>query len=183
MFFGLIEPFAFLYERAFNMDEAIHEHRELEHALDLTGVRVHRLKHLAIKLAREDPELVGMLTKYAKGIVKFEGPAAEVKRARREFERNLPELGVETIFSVLVFRPSIRLDQKRGIRMMYPRVQLDVPLANLFFMRDQQVASDLGLIVGRMSKPQRRMEPDITSTILEMAGAKIVNRVKSPGTF
>jgi len=32
MFFGLIEPFAFLYERAFNMDEAIHEHRELEHA-------------------------------------------------------------------------------------------------------------------------------------------------------
>src|SRR6266516_1471958 len=148
MFFGLIEPFAFLYERAFNMDEAIHEHRELEHALDLTGVRVHRLKHLAIKLAREEPEL-----------------------------------GIETIFSVLVFRPSIRLDQKRGVRMMYPRVQLDVPLANLFFIRDQQVASDLGLIVGRMSKPQRRMEPDITSTILEMAGAKIVNRVKAPGTF
>ena len=183
MFFGLIEPFAFLYERAFNMDEAIHEHRELEHALDLTGVRVHRLKHLAIKLAREDPELVGMLTKYAKGIVKFEGPVAEVKRAQREFERNLPELGIETIFSVLVFRPSIRLDQKRGVRMMYPRVQLDVPLANLFFMRDQQVASDLGLIVGRMSKPQRRMEPDITSTILEMVGAKVVNRVKAPGTF
>src|SRR2546430_15752401 len=48
MFFGLIEPFAFLYERAFNMDEAIDEHRELEHALDLTGVRVHRLKHLVI---------------------------------------------------------------------------------------------------------------------------------------
>jgi arginine deiminase len=27
------------------------------------------------------------------------------------------------------------------------------------------------------------MEPDITSTILEMAGAKLVNRVKAPGTF
>src|SRR5207245_11483689 len=91
MFFGIIELFAFLYERAFNMDEAIHEHRELEHALDLTGVRVHRLKHLAIKLAREDAELVGMLTKYAKGIVKFEDAVAEVKRERREFERNQPE--------------------------------------------------------------------------------------------
>jgi arginine deiminase len=183
MFFGLIEPFAFLYERAFNMDEAIHEHTELEHALNLTGIRVHPLKHLAIQLARENHEIVGMLAKYAKGIVKFEGPASEVKRARREFERNLPDLGIETIFSILVFRPSIRLDQKRGVRVMYPRVQLDVPLANLFFMRDQQVASDLGLIVGRMSKPQRRMEPEITSTILEMAGAKIVHRVASPGTF
>src|SRR5260370_5206264 len=50
-------------------------------------------------------------------------------------------------------------------------------------MRDQQVASDLGLIVGRMSKPQRRMEPAITRTILEMAGAKSVNGVKAPGTF
>src|SRR2546430_17449391 len=67
--------------------------------------------------------------------------------------------------------------------MRYRRVPVDVPLANLFSMRDQQVASHLGLIVGGMSKPQRRMEPDITSTILEMAGAKIVNRVKAPGTF
>src|SRR5437016_14633314 len=123
-----------------------------------------------------------MWTKYAKGVVKFGGPVAGVKRARREFERTPPELGIESIVSVLVFRPSIRLDQKRGVRMMYPRIQLDVPLANLFFMRDQQVASDLGLIAGRMSKPQRRMEPDITSTILEMAGAKIVKRVKRPGT-
>src|SRR2546427_12991097 len=67
--------------------------------------------------------------------------------------------------------------------MMTRRVKLDAPLANMFLRRDKQVASDLGLIVGRMSKPQRRMEPDITSTILEMAGAKIVNRVKAPGTF
>src|SRR5207245_10374478 len=77
----------------------------------------------------------------------------------------------------------IRLSRKRGVRMMYHGVQLDVPFANLFFMRDQQVASDLGLIVSTMSKPQRRMEPDITSTILEMAGAKIVKRVKAPGTL
>ncbi len=52
MFFGLIEPFAFLYERAFNMDEAIHEHRELEHALDLTGVRVHRLTSSKVQLLK-----------------------------------------------------------------------------------------------------------------------------------
>src|SRR5947199_10548704 len=34
-----------------------------------------------------------------------------------------------------------------------------------------------------MSKPQRRMEPDITSNILEMVGTKVVNRVKAPRTF
>src|SRR5947199_8647084 len=67
--------------------------------------------------------------------------------------------------------------------MIVPGASLDVPLDNLFFMREQQVTSDQGLIVGRMSKPQRRMEPVLTGTILEMAGAKIAHRVASPGTF
>jgi arginine deiminase len=183
MFFGLIEPFAFLYERSFNMDLAIHEHDELRHALDTTGARVHRLRSLAIRLAREDPEIVHRLRNYAKKIVKFEGSPTEVGRARREFETNLSDLGVQTLFNILVLRPSIKLDQKEGVRVIFPRVSLDVPLANLFFMRDQQVASDKGLIIGRMSKPQRRMEPDLTGTILEMAGAKIAHHVTPQGTF
>jgi arginine deiminase len=183
MFFGLIEPFSFLYERSFNMDLAIHEHDELRHALDTTGARVHRLRSLAIRLAREDSEIVRRLRKHAKKIVTFEGPPVEVRRAHREFESNLADLGVQTLFNILVLRPSINLDSKRGVRVIFPRVSLDVPLANLYFMRDQQVASDIGLILGRMSKPQRRMEPTLTGTILEMAGANIVQRVRSPGTF
>src|ERR671922_298379 len=58
MFFGLIEPFAFLYERSFNMDLAIHEHNELRHALQATGARVHQLRSMAIRQAREDSEIV-----------------------------------------------------------------------------------------------------------------------------
>lgn len=183
MFFGLIEPFSFLYERSFNMDLAIHEHNELWHALETTGARVHRLRSLAIHLAREDPEIIRRLRNYAKKIVAFEGAPSEARRARREFEKNLSDLGVQTLFNILVLRPSISLDRKKGVRVIFPRVSLDVPLANLFFMRDQQVASDRGLIVGRMSKPQRRMEPTLTGTILEMAGAKIVHHVHSQGTF
>jgi arginine deiminase len=183
MFFGLIEPFAFLFERAFNMDEALHEHRELEHALDSLGARVHRLERLVVKQARDNPDSVRKLRDYAKRIVKFEGRSSEIKRARREFESNLAELGVGTVFHILILRPSIRIDQRKGIRMIFPRVSLDVPLANLVFMRDQQVATDTGLVVGRMSKPQRRMEPTITTTILELAGAKIVHSIRAPGTL
>ncbi|HYY92048.1 MAG TPA: arginine deiminase family protein [Candidatus Dormibacteraeota bacterium] len=183
MFFGLIEPFAFLYERSFNMDLAIHEHNELRHALQATGARVHQLRSMAIRQAREDSEIVRRLRKHAKKIVAFEGTPSEVKRAREEFEADITDLGVRTLFNILVLRPSIKLERKRGVRVLYPRVSLDVPLANLFFMRDQQVASDTGLIVSRMSKPQRRMEPTLTRTVLETAGARVVHQVASPGTF
>ena len=183
MFFGLMEPFSFLYERAFSMDEAIYEHSEMEHALGSAGVRVHRLKHMAIRLAKDDPKTTARARKYAQSIVKFTGPREDVAKARKAFASNMDTLDAETVFNILVLRPSVRLDEKKGVRIIFPRVTLDVPLANLFFMRDQQAVSDKGVIVSRMSKPQRRLEPLITSTVLEMAGAHIAHRVVAPGTF
>src|SRR5271167_1526128 len=100
MFFGLMAPFSFLYERAFSMDEAIYEHTELEHALSSAGVRVHRLKRLSINLAKENPALLERAREYAVRIVKFSGPANDAAEARREFKKSVTELDAETIFNV-----------------------------------------------------------------------------------
>ncbi|MDA4115651.1 MAG: arginine deiminase family protein [Thaumarchaeota archaeon] len=183
MFFGLMAPFSFLYERAFSMDEAIYEHTELEHALSSAGVRVHRLKRLSINLAKENPALLERARDYAVEIVKFSGPADDAAEARRAFKKSVADLDEETVFNVLLLRPSVALEERKGVRVVLPRVTLDVPLANLYFMRDQQAVSDRGVMVGRMSKPQRQMEPLITGAILEMAGAKVALRIKQPGTF
>lgn len=183
MFFGLMAPFSFLYERAFSMDEAIHEHKELEHTLSSAGVRVHRLKRLAVNFAKENPGLLERARDYAVGIVTFSGPTDQVTKARRGFKESVTDLDAETIFNILLLRPSIALEEKKGVRAVLPRVKLDVPLANLYFMRDQQAVSDRGVILGRMSKPQRRMEPLITGAVLEMTGARIACRIKPPGTF
>jgi arginine deiminase len=183
MFFGLMAPFSFLYERAFSMDEAVYEHTQLEHALSSAGVRVHRLKRLAVNLAKENAALLEKAREYAVGIVKFTGPSGDVIKARREFKKSATDLDAETVFNIMVLRPSVALEEKKGVRVVLPRVTLDVPLANLYFLRDQQAVSDRGVMVGRMSKPQRLMEPLMTGAILEMAGAKIACRVKQPGTF
>jgi arginine deiminase len=183
MFFGLMAPFSFLYERAFSMDEAIYEHRGLEHTLLSQGVKVHRLKRLAVNLAKEDPALLARARENALEIVRFTGPSREAAEARREFKESVNDLDAETIFNILLLRPSVALERRKGVRVVLPRVTLDVPLANLYFMRDQQAVSDMGVIIGRMSKPQRRLEPRITAAILEMAGAQLACRVRPPGTF
>jgi arginine deiminase len=183
MFFGLLEPFAFLYERAFSMDEAVYEHSELEHALGTTGARVHRLKRLAVHLAKENTAMIERARKYVMNVVNFRGPLHEVRKAKQEFKENITDLDPETIFNIMLLRPSVILEEKKSLNAIFPRVTLNVPLANLYFMRDQQAVSDLGVIVGRMSKPQRVMEPFITSTVLEISGAKIAYRVRPPGRF
>jgi len=183
MFMGLLEPYSFLYERAFSMDSAIFEHLELEHALDAAGVKVHRLKRTAVTIAKDNPLLMERVRNYVAKIVKFDGPAREVRQARRDFARNLPLLDPETLFNILLLRPTLRLRQGRGTRVIFPHVTLNVPLANLYFMRDQQALTDRGIVMSRMSKPQRRLEPFMTGMILELMGANVVYQVQPPGTF
>ncbi len=57
------------------------------------------------------------------------------------------------------------------------------PLANLYFMRDQQVVTPRGIIMANMAKPQRAREPELTRLLWEITGAPVVAGIKGTGTF
>jgi arginine deiminase len=183
MFFGLMEPYSFLYERAFRIDEATHEHAELEHALAEEGVRVRHLIHLAVELGHRHPDFLELIRSRVLDLVRYAGPREMVTRARAALVANLDRFDGETLFNILLLRPSIRLERHPGERVILPKVILDTPLANLYFMRDQQALTASGFILGRMSKPQRQNEPMLTGALLRTWGADIVTDIRSPGTF
>ena len=183
MFFGLMEPYSFLYERAFRVDEATYEHETLEHALTEEGVTVRRLVHLAIQLGHRHPEFLDRVRRQVLGLVRYTGPRAMVAQARAALRRNLDEFDGETLFRILVLRPSVHLAREPGERGILPKVTLDTPLANLYFLRDQQALSANGFVLGRMSKPQRRAEPFLTGALLRVWGADVAAEVRAPGTF
>jgi arginine deiminase len=97
--------------------------------------------------------------------------------------RNLDRFDGETLFNILLLRPSVHLARRPGVRVILPTVRLDTPLANLYFMRDQQALSANGYVRGRMSKPQRQNEPILTGALLRAWGAPFVTEVRAPGTF
>ncbi len=183
MFFGLTEPYSFLYERAFSIDEAVHEHAELEHALEEEGITVRRLKRLGVEVAARDPALVERVRRFALATIQYSGPKVMVERSRAALKRNLDRFDSETLFNILLLRPSVRLERHAGARVILPKVVLDTPLANLYFMRDQQALTPGGFVLGRMSKPQRAQEPALTGSLLRAWGARIAGEVRSPGTF
>lgn len=183
MFFGVLSPFSFLYEREFSITKAVREHQELERKLLDNGVKVRKLKDTVISLIKREEKLSERIRDFAAYVVKFRGPKREVERARREFMSSLEGFDEETIFNILVLQPSFFLESSRKYRTVLPRVVLEVPLANLFFMRDQQAVTDMGIFIGRLAKPQRRLETVLTGTLLELMGLEIIYRVKDPGTF
>jgi arginine deiminase len=183
MFFGLMEPFSFLYERAFRIEEATREHASLERALHDAGVTVRRLIHLAIEVGARRPDFLDRVRARVPGIVRYSGPRPIVERARTALHQNLDKFDDETLFNILLLRPSVRLARRSGERAILPTVELRTPLANLCFLRDQQALTANGYVLGRMSKPQRREEPALTGALLRTWGADIVAEVGSPGTF
>ncbi len=182
-FFGLLEPQSFLYERAFRIDEASYEHGALEHALTEAGVRVRHLIHLAIEIGRDHPFLMEEVRRRVVRLVRYSGPKSLVTAARSALRKNLDSFDGETLFNILLLRPSIALERGRVARAVRPRIRLDTPLANLCYLRDQQALTPNGYVLGRMSKPQRRHEPVLTGVLLRAGGATIAGAIGGPGTF
>ena len=101
MFFGLLEPYAALYERAFSRYEARREHERLEYTLrEEFGVRVLRLKETILDAADRDPAVRRRLVDWAHETVTIRGGRQEVAEARRSMEQNADALDSQHFFTL-----------------------------------------------------------------------------------
>ncbi|MCI4330230.1 MAG: arginine deiminase family protein [Thermoplasmata archaeon] len=180
-FFGLLEPYTSLYERVFSLQKARREHEELVETLRTGfGVHVQLLDQLLLQAAGRHKAVATELIDRVVETVTFGGPGAA--RARREFRETARHLDGEQLIQTLILAPSLRFERGRGARSVSSYTTLHVPLTNLFFLRDQQAVTDRGIVVGRLAKPQRRRETEITTFAWTASGERPVMRVES-GTF
>ncbi len=184
MFFGLLEPYAALYERAFSRYEARREHDHLERTLrEEFGVRVLRLKETILDAADRDPAVRRRLVDWAHETVTLRGGRREVAAARRSMEQNTDALDSQHFFTLLLLNPVIDVGRGRAGGGVDVHILERQPLANLYFMRDQQAVTDGSLVVARPAKRQRAREPEITRFLWEILGIPIAGTIREPGTF
>ncbi len=184
MYFGLLDPFASLYERSFNMEKAIKEHEILRYILKHEfKIGIISLKEKLLDLADESHVIREKLMDLANAKISYTGDIYEVKYAKYESEKNRDILDSNYYYNSLLLNPTVKLESGVGTRMIQLHVTENEPLSNLYFMRDQQAVTDMGIIVSRMSKPQRMREPEITKFLWECLNIPVTCEVKNPGTF
>lgn len=184
MFFGLLDPFASLYERAFSQRDALKEHEVLQYTLKHDfKVKVLPLKDTIVGLSLKKPSMKARLIELARKSISFTGSHGEVELACQEMEANSEILDPEHYFNTVLLSPSIEVEPRMTTRMINLNITQREPLTNLYFMRDQQVVTDKGMVLSRMSKPQRKREPQITKLFLEMVNEPPIYEVQGPGTF
>lgn len=184
MFFGLLDPYASLYERAFSQNDALKEHEQLTYTLKQEfKVDVISLKDTIINLSNKKTTNKNKLIDLAEKSVTFKGDEQEIKLAHQEMDSNRRLLDCEHYFNTIILNPCIELESRRSTRMIHLHVTEREPLSNIYFMRDQQIVTDQGMVLSRMSKPQRRREPILTRFLWEMLQETLIHEIKRPGTF
>ena len=185
MFLGLLEPYGSLYERAFSRDGARYEHDFLTRVLEKEfNIQVLHLKDSIIKGAQDNARVKQKLIDKARETIEYSGDKKYIEGAKKEFEQNCQYYDIMHFFYILLMHPLIQIKKKRGTR----NVALDIiqrqPLANLYFMRDQQFVTDKGIVLCRMAKPSRRRETDVTKFLWEeVLGLPILHEMTAPATI
>ena len=184
MFFGLLAPYASLYDRAFPQEAATGEHEHLGKVLhDHFGVTVLSLKDSIVSAATSDPEVRQRLVDSARKQIEFAGDAAEAGLEMLEFQKNSVAHDPGFFFDIILMNPEIGLSLGSGERDITLNITSRQPLSNLYFMRDQQVVTPNGVILGNLAKPQRARELLLTKMFWDCAKAHVAGEIKGPGTF
>ncbi|MGH9922683.1 MAG: arginine deiminase family protein [Nitrososphaerales archaeon] len=178
MFYGLLEPNSFLYDRAFDESHAIREHQELVSTLKNDfNVRVVELKTTLL----EKEDMIEKLVIKAQNVIEFKGPPSKVKQAKMRLRTYIGSYNPRHFLNILLLKPTVKLTIRGGNTI--PSINLRTPLSNLFYMRDQQILTDKGFVIVKPKLPQRRGEQLLSRIALESLNSKIIARVTSPGTF
>jgi arginine deiminase len=185
MFFGLLDPVSSLYERAFSRQGARKEHELMEDVLkNEFKIEVLRLKETILSAADRNPEIRKKLIQMARTIIAPSGDPKMVEKALKEFDQNAKYLDSQHFFNILIMNPGLAYAVDSGKANINLNVIQKQPLCNLYFMRDQQFATDQGLVMSRMSSPLRRGEVKVTKFLWEeVLQVPIALEIQEPGTI
>jgi arginine deiminase len=184
MFFGLLDPEASLYERAFDQEKAVKEHEALSEALkEQFKVKVSEMTDIIKEHAQKEQSVKDNVVKAALNSIDFSESGKRAKRLKDNIKENADSYGIDYFLNIMMLMPKMQLKDETGIKAIHINVTERDPLSNLYFMRDQQAVTDKGIFLSRMAKPQRRKETDFTKILWKIMKIPIVHEANAPATF
>jgi arginine deiminase len=155
VFFALISPRYHLYDRYFSLESAKMEHKRLCEILKCEfNVKVHHLTDAVLESVQHP--------RYRTTLLEL------VAERNQEAEPPLITRDNEHLLTLAI----LGAYQNRG------SIALEGTMHNLYFMRDQQVCTDQGMVMGRMATAERRREGTLTRIALSALGAGPVGLIQ-----
>lgn len=187
LFNGLLHPEAALFEKCFDSYAAQEEHLKYIEVLESNGANVHTIKDILMdgtldekgkpKSGKELNELINLasqaLTYNSVGICPDE------QELYKQDTLNL--LHPKDLVRIIFERPEVTITPSKEENVKFDASYKVNPLMNLYFLRDQQITTDLGVILGNMNSSKRKFETEVTNFALKKLGISPSYKVNGGG--
>jgi arginine deiminase len=191
LFLGVLHPDAALFEKTFSIDGAAAEHQAYIRALEDRGVEVTRVVDTLLAGTLDDhgkvieADALQELRDFAGGFVTLDLSrlsAAEASAQVAYLDLAVGQLHPHELVKVILQQPRIRL-KKTSTNTGYAADYELKPQTNLYFSRDQLITTGKGVVIGKMSAPQRASETEIIKFVLDKLGIEPIAEIQDEGTL
>jgi arginine deiminase len=186
-----MHPNGSLYERPINLATAVSEHRNFRETLQAQGVRVHTVRGLLAldtdhdmraRLELEDfafERLTYVLSSDSKPLT-----AQQEHFISDDYKRDaISAMSTDQLVEIVLTKPTVTLRKAdKNTEMQTVNVTFE-PLGNLVFTRDQQITTAKGIVMCRLSSPQRSDETRVLEFCFHKLGITPIGHIPAPGTL
>ncbi len=190
LFLGVVHPEAALFERPFDLQGAVREHRAYIQLLKDRGVVVHTVVD-ALMAGTVDAAgkpvrgaALDALRELARGFITVDAtalPASEQAEQATYLTQTLARLHPRELVTIVLQHPTVKLRPSLVPNTRYSATYEMAPVMNLYFCRDQQITTAAGVVMGRMNSEQRRDETRILKFALGKRGIDPIYEVTGDG--
>lgn len=191
LFLGVIHPDAALFADYFNIDQASREHQNYRKELAAAGADVITVREILLDgtldadgNAIEGPQL-DALRDFAGQYLVYNTDAlpADLRVAQAEYKKEvLRRSNPHDLVRIILLQPEIVLSQTEG-NTGFAATYHQRPMMNLFYMRDQMIATFKGIVIARMHSSQREVESSVAEFCLNKIGMRPIGRIGGEGAY
>jgi arginine deiminase len=190
LFLGVIHPDAALFESYFNTKQAAAEHAGYRKLLQKAGITVLTVRDILLRgtLDQAGNPLAGSaldsLRAFASQFLTYDSSEIEgdsIQQAAYK-QQVVSQMAPNDLIHTIMLQPTVHLQKTPG-NTGYAATYTEKPLMNLYFMRDQMITTNRGVVLGHMHSPQRNDEVLIADFCLDKIGYSPIGRITGDDAY
>lgn len=190
--YGVFHACAALFEGPFDRFKVAKEHQEYIKTLEGKGAKVIKVVDVLLEgtfnedgSKKEGKELADLIELADKSLV-YNMPSnwsldkiSEQKQYKKE---TLSKIHPKDLVKIILEKPTVSLKDSKEKNTKFIAESYKVePVMNMYFLRDQQIVTDKGIVIGKMNSTQRDAETEITKFVFNKLGIKPIYEIKGEG--
>ncbi len=190
LFPGVIHPDAALFSDYFNIEQAAKEHANYRRELKRFGAQVLTVREILLDgtLDEEGNPVEGKaledLRRLASEFLTYNTDSIpeDAEAQQRYKELIIRRANPKDLVRIILLQPEIvlsRTEANTGFAATY----IERPIMNIFFMRDQMIATANGMVISRMNSPQRETESRIAEFCLDKIGMPPIGKITGRNAY